>query len=98
MPGELTRASFEPHLNTKFTVSGESIAETELELVEITEKQSGTVYAFSLLFVGPEALPLDQMTYHVVHGKMGNFDLFLVPVGKTDKGLEYEAVFTRFVE
>jgi hypothetical protein len=32
------------------------------------------------------------------HEGMGNFDLFLVPISRDDKGSRYEAVFNYFKE
>jgi hypothetical protein len=34
----------------------------------------------------------------MAHDKLGEFDLFLVPVAKNENGFQYEAVFNRMVE
>lgn len=50
--------------------------------------------AFSLLFHGPADPMLLQATHQVKHEALGEFGLFLVPVGRTDDGFEYEAAFS----
>ena len=49
---------------------------------------------FSLVFVGPGRVVLPQQTYPVEHESLGEFDLFLVPLGPDGAGNRYEAVFT----
>lgn len=54
---------------------------------------------FSLLFHGPATPFLPQGTYPLRHDAIGDFPLFLVPLGPVptgpDKGLmRYEAIFT----
>ena len=54
---------------------------------------------FSLLFHGPATPFLPQGTYPLRHDVLGDFPLFLVPLGPVptgpDKGLmRYEAIFT----
>jgi hypothetical protein len=76
----------------------------ELELIEATANQSGQETAqapggkFSLVFMGPLDQSLPQQTYLFEHEKLGAFDLFIVPIGKDQKGLRYEAIFNRAVE
>lgn len=48
---------------------------------------------FSLLFDGPLDAPLVQGVHCVVHPTQGPLDIFLVPVGASATGLQYEAVF-----
>lgn len=94
----LTKASFDDHMNTLFTIIDESAGPVELELVEAEENITEKLYSFSILFVGPADMPLIQKIYKIEHDRMGTLDLFLVPVGQTGAGLEYEAVFSRFSE
>ncbi|MBI5074545.1 MAG: hypothetical protein HZB62_05180 [Nitrospirae bacterium] len=68
----------------------------DMELVSVsglleTERQR----AFSIIFQGPPDMPLSQGTYRMEHDGMEAIDLFIVPVGRSVKGLEYEAVFNR---
>ena len=48
---------------------------------------------FSLLFAGPLEAPLAQGVHRVVHPTQGPLNIFLVPVGASTTGLQYEAVF-----
>lgn len=56
-----------------------------------TEKQR----SFSIVFQGPPDMPLSQGMYRMEHDGLETIDLFIVPVGRSEKGLEYEAVFNR---
>jgi hypothetical protein len=49
---------------------------------------------FTLTFVGPLQPVLPQRIYHMEHAAVGEFALFLVPVGPSAQGMQYEAVFT----
>ena len=49
---------------------------------------------FSILFRGPKELNLPQAIYRLEHETLGSMDLFLVPIGPGDEGMDYEAVFT----
>jgi hypothetical protein len=49
---------------------------------------------FSLLFHGPVDNYLRQATYLIRHDAMGEFPLFLVPLGPEEGRMRYEAIFT----
>lgn len=95
----LQKASFDPHLNTKFQVEIESGKSIEVELVEIEEKNRDPVESFSIFFRGPKDQVFSQETYTVKHPEMGEIRLFLVPIiyGKQD-GTYYQSVFSRLKE
>ncbi len=96
----LTRASFEPYLNTRFTVTRGVSKTLELELVEVADKTPARFEGeqFSLIFLGPTEPELLQQIYRLEHADMGNIDLFLVPVGREASGRFYEAFFNRSVK
>ena len=48
---------------------------------------------FSLVFTGPVEPLLPQRTYRMVHDELQSFDIFIVPIGRDDHGVRYEAVF-----
>jgi hypothetical protein len=50
--------------------------------------------AFSVLFRTAESQALEQQIFRVEHPDLGAHDLFLVPLGPSDGGFDYEAVFT----
>lgn len=93
--------SFSRHLNTKFTVKGESTEPVELELVEVAvrkiepNEQAG-MERFSIFFYGPASSFLAQQTYDFAHPEMGEMQIFLVPIGIDERGYRYEAIFNRF--
>jgi hypothetical protein len=93
--GELTPGDFEPHSGQGFQLAAAS-GGLELTLVEV--KRLGTALrpggAFSLLFVAPAGPFLPQDTYRLTHPKLGTLDVFLVPIGPTQGGNGYQAVFT----
>jgi hypothetical protein len=49
---------------------------------------------FAILFRGPMTPVWPQRIYRVEHDAMESFDLFVVPVGPKNGGMEYEAIFT----
>lgn len=100
MAGTLTEEEFSQHVHTKFRVKGGATQPVELYLVEVKgyekENESGSqggMERFSVFFSGPSDCYLPQKTYSVEHDKMGAFDIFLVPIGRDDRGYSYEAVF-----
>ena len=50
---------------------------------------------FSLTFVNHEETILPQKLYELDHETLGRGVIFLVPVGKDENGIRYEAVFNR---
>ena len=95
MPETLTRASFEPHLNTTFRVVHDGTEPFELALIEVADKTPAGFPGeqFSLLFKGPLEVMLLQQTCTLEHPEMGHVTLFLVPVDQKKDGYRYEAVF-----
>jgi hypothetical protein len=95
MAVELVTGTFEGRVGETFAAAP-SYAGDPLELVLTSCVESPNARpdhpAFSLFFdgVGPERL--DQQIFALEHPELGRFDLFLVPVGKTEGGFAYEAV------
>ncbi|MDQ3805152.1 MAG: hypothetical protein M3416_15155 [Acidobacteriota bacterium] len=101
MTVKLTEEEFSRHLNTKFRVRLDAPGPVELELIEVKGRLSGAgeqqgMERFSVFFRGPAHLRLSQHTFSLAHERMGEFDLFLVPVGRDAQGFLYEAVFNYF--
>lgn len=48
---------------------------------------------FSLTFLAEDPRVLPQRIYRLEHREMGDFTIFLVPMGKDQRGVSYEAVF-----
>jgi hypothetical protein len=88
MAETFTAETFSPHAQSTFKIADGP----EVELDEVRELGSATDdrrAPFSLVFRGPQEPTLSQQTYKVEHGELGEFELFLVPLGP---GV-YEAVF-----
>lgn len=68
----------------------------EIVLASAEDKGAGARAggAFSLYFHGPADPMLLQAIHQLKHGELGEFGLFLVPVGRTADGFEYEAAFS----
>jgi hypothetical protein len=103
-PKVLTREWFEPYLNTEFHLKVSALTAAAMKLVEvspartITDNDKHVNYtSFSLVFTGPKSLPEESKVYRVEHGVLGAMDVFLSPVGKYEKEVRLEAVFTQRV-
>ena len=99
MPEIFTIEMFEGHENSKFLMHYGDSQTAELELIKVTDVGSSERQKqFSLRFLGPMDAPILQGIYRVDHDKLGALDLFLVPIARDDKGVQYEAIFNRVVE
>ena len=49
---------------------------------------------FSVVFRGPLEPVLPQRIYRFEHDEFGSFELFIVPIGPDEAGMQYEAVFS----
>ena len=88
---------FRPHLNTSFAVRSADGAPGRLVLVEVAERPiTRDVEQFSLIFHAPAATAVPQGTHAVHHHVLGDFDLFIVPIGAPNgRRTVYQACFSR---
>jgi hypothetical protein len=94
----LTKGMFQENLNTRFSLIAEGLQPCAVDLVEVADGYSTPKQEqFSLRFRGDRANIYPQRIYAVKHDSIGEFELFLVPVGRDDSGTFYEAVFNRFI-
>jgi len=85
-------------INTKFLLT-EMDEPFELELIEATEPRiTPAQEVFALIFLGPKDSPLPQKIYDLTHEQLGAGALFLVPIGQSEEGFRYEAVFNRLIK
>jgi len=103
MSETLSKESFAEQLNTKFRVLSETedAPGVEIELAEVAEFPTLThsrsdVERFSLYFYGPGDFYLPQRIYRLAHERMGEHEIFLVPVAQEPRGFRYEAVFSYY--
>ena len=95
----LTASHFEPHVGSRFQLRADDVLDVELREVEEVGVGSGAPpqaarAPFSIVFLGPRDPVLPQRIYRLEHDELGTLDLFLVPIGRDDAGVRYEAVFT----
>lgn len=86
---DLTISKLERYMNTSFWLRPEDSYLVELEIIEI----NGDDVQFSVMFLCPKAVSFPQDTYWVEHAELGEFDLFLVPLGEDQDGTYYVASF-----
>src|SRR5437879_2873096 len=91
----LSRGDFEAHLGEIFYLQrpDEPVA---LRLVQVRKLGQATRAggAFALELVSPVGSMLPQATYTLDHSALGSLAIFLVPIGRTQDGVIYEAIFT----
>ena len=91
-------AHFRPHVGDSFAVRTSANARYRVTLAEITERPATRgVDQFSLIFHGAPGLGLTQGTHTFSHPQLGALDLFIAPIGPTDRPRTvYQACFSRF--
>ena len=95
----LTKRMFEENLNTRFWLVEDGLEPYAVDLVECVNGHSTPRQEqFSLRFRGDRAQIFPQRIYAMKHEAIGEFELFLVPVGRDESGTFYEAVFNRWRE
>jgi hypothetical protein len=96
----LTAEMFTGRIGERFRLRADSETAIQVELIDAKVLGSSAAAdasrrkPFAILFRGPLTPVWPQRIYRVEHDGMGSFDLFLVPVGPRNGGMEYEAIFT----
>lgn len=94
-----TIETFSGNVNTKFVMHYGESQTAELEMLSVADVGSSARQSqFSLVLLGPCEAPVKQGIYRVEHDKLGELNLFLVPIAKDKNGVKYEAIFNRVVE
>lgn len=93
----LDQAQFDPLLQQQFDVVFVD-GRLPLKLVEVKPLGGETVpdakrKPFSLTFLGPMKPQMPQRIYPLEHTALGRLEIFLVPIGPAQGGMQYEAVF-----
>ena len=89
---------FADRLGEVFVVSAPNAPAIQLTLAEAAPLPArmaakGARPPFSLVFLGKDPRVLPQRLYRLEHGEMGKVTIFLVPVGKDEQGVSYQATF-----
>ena len=96
MGASLTHENFAAQLSKTFRVQIDETNTMDLVLADVSElKSSARQEQFAIVFHGPLEVFLGQGLRQFEHDEMGQFNLFLVPIGKDDNSYSYEAVFNR---
>jgi len=89
-----TAADFEKLVGQSFSLPEVDDCELQLDRVDSLEKQDESARGpFALVFKGEHAEPLAQGTFELRHADVGELQIFIVPIGPTEGGFLYEAVF-----
>jgi hypothetical protein len=94
-----TADTFRPHLDENFRMDRNGVV-LRLRSVDDWSERAGPGAAgrerapFSLVFHAAEGPVYPQGIYPLEHDVLGNFALFMVPIGRDAEGVKYEAVFT----
>ncbi len=98
-----TVEQFAPYVGDTFRVFYNETSSVELTLGSAAEignesakewsKKSGRA-PFTLVFLGSPQFLLDQGIYRFEHAELEPFEIFLVPLGPEQQGMQYEAIFT----
>ena len=95
----LEQEEFARHLNTKFRIHVNDAETIEAELTSVSPLLvSDRQQRFSITFRTSNETLLEQGLRHFEHDQMGRFDLFIVPMERSDEGTYYEAIFNRLIK
>lgn len=96
--GAIGRDDFLPHLKTAFVLdSGMSCTLAEVGAARKLVGPAAEFTCFSLLFTALAGVTFDSRIHRLTHGKMGELELFLSPIGRSGEVTHLEAVFTQRV-
>jgi hypothetical protein len=98
MPRPLVLEDFSHRIGESFAISEQGLEAFPLKLAEAvplraTWSKPGARPPFSLIFLGANSCILPQRLYKFDLADVGLVDIFLVPIGKSEKGVSYQAVF-----
>ena len=93
----ITRADFDAHKGSTFTMRVSADATVSLELIAIeplSTRPGAPREAFLVRFRSAEKTGVPQATYALEHPTLGTLEMFLVPAGTDAVGMRYDAVFS----
>lgn len=94
-PRYLRHATYVPLVGSTFKIHRSQARPLSVKLVAATRLPSEAGESFSLIFRGHGNAKLGQETYTLEHPRLGEFPLFLVPVGPPVKGQDFQAIVNR---
>ncbi len=91
---DATHELFNGVIGDSFSIEAEGVNAIELISVEVKPSHEDAKRTpFVLTFHGPVEAVLPQSIYVLEHQKLGQLEIFLVPVDKDKSHVHYEAVF-----
>jgi hypothetical protein len=95
---DFTPATFSELVGEPFRLLLDDGSALDLELVSVTPApvhpgEAREREPFSVVFRGPTEPVVPQRIYRLENERLGAFELFIVPVGPDESGMQYEAVF-----
>lgn len=91
---DATHEMFNEVVGDSFSIDTDDVKSLELAAVEVKSSQDGAPREpFVLTFHGPVDALLPQSIYVLEHKKLGQLEIFLVPVEQDESRVSYEAVF-----
>lgn len=88
------RDRFAEEVGSSFTLKAADGQTLDLELVAVSElKERPYQVSFSAVFLTPASSAVDQGLYDLTHERMGEMEIFLVPIGMIEDRMKLEAVF-----
>ncbi len=93
MLDKLAYEEYAEQVNTDFHIVEN---DTKIKLIEVTPKRTlPPQEMFSLIFSGANDNFLEQKPYQMKHEKLGDGEIFIVPISQDEDGYKYEAGFNR---
>ena len=97
--GSVTCEIFSAHVGDRFQVQLNESGWATFELLSATQhkclgNRSGARVPFCLTFRGPKTPIFPQKIYRFEHEVLGIFDVFAVPVGPDQLGIQYDVQFS----
>ena len=91
-----TREQFSQQMDQVFRGHSPAGSEIEMTLAEFKDVfESDTQETFTLIFRAPADAPAEQGTYIFQNEALGEQAIFLVPVGRDENAVLFEAVYNR---
>jgi hypothetical protein len=95
MLDQLRCEDFESQLNSSFDMTaGDTATVVELIAVNRLPQHATTRQPFSLLFRGAGTTVWPQGIYRLSRTGLNQLEIFLVPIGRDESGVRYEAIFS----
>jgi hypothetical protein len=88
------RDRFAEEVGSSFTLKGADGESVGLELAEVSElKERPHQVSFSMVFLTPKSYVIEQGLQDLQHERLGEMQIFLVPIGVSNERMQLEAIF-----